>query len=107
MDYLKKLDELRDRMRRKAEETDRRYNISSKVEDAVRQAESAARVGADAARAGIDAARRQAEQIPIDPKIRSQAREAASAATDAAKAATDTVVTGARVARDQAVDFFG
>jgi hypothetical protein len=100
MDYLKKLDELRERMRRKAEETDRRYNISSRLDDAVRTAESAARVG-------IDAARRQAEQIPIDPKMKGQAREAATAAGEAAKAATDTVITGARVAKDQAVDFFG
>jgi hypothetical protein len=107
MDYLKKLDELRERMRRKAEETDRKYNITSKVEDAVRQAESAAKVGVDAARVGFDTARRQAGQIPIDPKLKSQARDAATAAGEAAKAATDTVVSGARVARDQAVDFFG
>lgn len=107
MDYLKKLDELRDRMRRKAEETDRKYNITSKLDDAVRSAESAARVGAEAAKAGIDAARQKAEQIPIDPKIRSQAREAASAAGEAAKVASDTIVTSAKAAKTQAVDFFG
>ncbi len=107
MDYLKKLDELRDRMRRKAEETDRKYNITSKLDDAVRGAESAARVGAEAAKAGIDAARQKAEQIPIDPKIKSQAREAASAAGEAAKVASDTIVTSAKAAKTQAVDFFG
>jgi polyhydroxyalkanoate synthesis regulator phasin len=118
MDYLKKLDDLRERMRQKAEETDRKYNITSKLDEAVKTAEIAARKGADAARVGIDAARRTAEQIPIDPKLRTQAREAATAAnaaaneaarvaTDAAKVASDSVVSGARVAKDQALDFFG
>lgn len=129
MDYLKKLDELRDRMRQKAEETDRKYNITSKLDDAVKTAEIAARKGADAAKVGIDAARRHAEQIPIDPKIKTQARDAAreastvanavaadaareaanaaKVATDAAKVASEAVVSSAKVAKDQAVDFFG
>lgn len=107
MDYLKKLDDLRDRMRRKAEETDRKYNITSKLDEAARTAETAARMGVEAARAGVDAARQKAEQIPVDPKIKTQAREAATAAGEAAKVATDTIVTGARAAKDQAIDFFG
>ena len=43
MDYMKRIDELRDRMRRKAEEKDRRYNISSRIDEAARTAEQAAR----------------------------------------------------------------
>ena len=107
MDYMKKIDELRDRMRRKAEETDRRYNISSRLDEATRTAEQAARMGVDAARVGIDAARRQAEQINIDPKIKDQARDAATKAEEAARTAGDAVRKGAGVARDQAADFFG
>ena len=107
MDYLKKLDELRGRIRQKAEETDRKYNIASRIDDATRTAEQTARKGVDAARVGIDAARRQAEQINIDPKIREQARDAASKAEDAARTAGDAVRKGAGVAKDQAADFFG
>lgn len=114
MDYVKKIDELRERMRRKAEETDRKYNIRSRIDEATRGAEEAIRKSGEAARDGIDAARRQAEQFASDPTIRAQARDAANVASDAAKSAgdaakvaTDAFNTGAKVARDQAVDFFG
>lgn len=129
MDYMKKLEDLRERMRRKAEETDRKYNIRSRIDDAARTAETAIRKGADVARDGIEAARRQAENLNIDPTLKQQAREAASAAgdaarsaasvandaaksaasvaNDAARTASSSVRSGAQVARDTAVDFFG
>ncbi|HQR37116.1 MAG TPA: hypothetical protein PLF26_01845, partial [Blastocatellia bacterium] len=115
---MKRLDELRAKMRQKAEETDRKYNIRSTLDEVTRTAEQAVRKGADAAKVGYDAARTRAEQLSSDPKLRAQAREAAVAAEGAARAAADTaseaarvatgaLKTGARVARDQAVDFFG
>lgn len=118
MDYLKKIDELRDAMKRKAEETDRRFNVSSHLDQAARTAGEALRTGTDVAMSGIDAARKAAGQIHIDPRISSQAKEAASAASDAAKAAaveasdvarnvTASLRTGANFAKDQASDFFG
>lgn len=118
MDYLKKIDELRSAMKRKAEETDRRFNVSSHIDQAARTAGDALRTGTDVAKSGLDAARKAASQIHIDPKITEQAKDAANAASDVAKAAateagdaaksvTASLKTGAKVATDQASDFFG
>jgi hypothetical protein len=107
MDYVKKIDELRERMRRKAEETDIRYNIRSRIDDVARQAEEAVRKGAEAAKEGLDAARKQAEHVASDPNLRAQAHQAAAAASGAAKSASGAVRDSAKVAKDQAVDFFG
>ncbi len=118
MDYLKKIDELRSAMKRKAEETDRRFNVSSHIDQAARTAGDALRTGTDVAKSGLDAARKAASQINIDPKITEQAKDAANAASDVAKAAateagdaaksvTASLKTGAKVATDQASDFFG
>jgi hypothetical protein len=125
MDYVKKIDDLRDRMRRKAEETDRKYNIRSRIDDAARAAEETIRMGTDAAREGIETARRHVEAIADDPTVRAGARDAATAANeaarsasetaseaatragDAAKTAADAMRDTAKIAKEQAVDFFG
>lgn len=118
MDYLKKIDELRAAMKRKADETDRRFNVRSHLDQAARTAEDALRTGADVAKSGFDAARRAASQIHIDPKIAEQAKDAATVASDvaraaaveageAAKVATSSLKSGAKVAGDQAAHFFG
>ena len=49
MDYMKRFDDLRIKMRQKAEETDRKYNIRSRLDDVTRTAEDAVRKGADVA----------------------------------------------------------
>jgi hypothetical protein len=111
MDYLKKFDELRERMRRKAEETDRRYGIRTRLDDATRAAEAALRKAEEVAREGVDAARHKAEEFDRDGTVRDRARETASnvtaAASDAARAAADALFTGAHHAGEQASDFFG
>jgi hypothetical protein len=115
MDYGKKFEELRDRMRQKAEEADAKLGIRQRLEETAKLAEEAMKRGTEAVREASNTAREQAEKIDPEGTARERVRETASGARDAASdafragasAAQDAFRVGSRAAEEHVSDFFG
>jgi hypothetical protein len=119
MDYIKRIDEWREKARKKAEEADAKYGITDKLGDTAKLAEEALRKSADAMRdasatAG-DAVRDNVTRIDPEGAARERAREAAAAASAAANeafnataaAAGEAFRAGGRAAEEHGSAFFG
>jgi hypothetical protein len=115
MDYGKKIEELRDRMRKKAEEADAKLGIRERLEETAKLAEAAMKKGADAVRDATDTARDQADRVDPDSAARDRVRDTVSGARNAAteafrsgaSVAQDAFRTGSRAAEEQVSEFFG
>lgn len=102
MDYIKRIDEWRERARKKAEEADARLGITDKLGDTARLAEDALKKSADALREASDSVRDSASKLDPDGARAERVREAASAARDSA---TDAFRASARAVEEN--PFFG
>ena len=84
-DYKEKLDDLQRAARRKARELDEKLGVSNLVGDTARVAGDAAKRGAKTIADGAEQLRVEANRLADDPKLRDNARRAASEAKRRAK----------------------
>ncbi|HLG16666.1 MAG TPA: hypothetical protein VJH03_19515 [Blastocatellia bacterium] len=108
-----KLDELKRRAKDTARDIDKKYDITTKLDQGARATTDALRKSADVVTAGLDAAREEASRIDREHKISERVTDAAKRAADTADdvlkrtGAKEKVTGAASAARDKASEMAG